>query len=120
MAEQKIPVILAFTLELWTERRNGYEQIMLDLVGGCFNPACGGKLHLVVSVGYIRDGRYRVKNPKALWGDETSELRRHFTCTNCDITVQVHKRESREISKAAERFAKRLRETRRAANAQWN
>ena len=120
MAEQRVLTIQLFDLELWTERRNGYEQIMLDLVGRCLNPVCGGRFRLVVSVGYIEDGHYRVKNPKALWGDETSELRQHFTCTNCDITVSVHERESEKISKAAERFAQRLRESRRMANAKSN
>ena len=120
MAGQKILVILVFTLNFWTERRDGREYIMLDLIGGCLNPACGGRLHLVVSVGYIEDGDYRVKTSKALWGNETSELRKKFTCTNGDITVQVHRRESEEISKKAERFAIELREVRMAAKASLN
>ncbi|MBI2098525.1 MAG: hypothetical protein HYT49_02585 [Candidatus Wildermuthbacteria bacterium] len=110
-----------FTMVFWVEKDRGRERILADFIGACPTGSCGGKIHAVVTVGFIKDGHYLVKNSDALWKDDEFPLLVAIRCTNCKIDTVVPKEASRIISDGAGEFARSLREVRQQGeNSQRN
>lgn len=110
----------AFVLTFWLEKAGKRERILLDLIGSCPDDTCGGKLHIIVCVGYIEEGSYRVKNPYALWHDEEFPLRTELICTNCNGIAILPEDAADAISVSAGEFTQGFKEARRASKASSN
>jgi len=118
--ESRSGFFMAFLLNFWLEKAGKGERILLDLIGKCPSDTCGGKLHIVVCVGHIEGGLYRVKNPHALRQDEEFPLPARMVCTNCRGEAILPEEVKDAISARAEEFAKGIKETRKASKASWN
>ncbi|MDP2641654.1 MAG: hypothetical protein Q8P39_03975 [Candidatus Yanofskybacteria bacterium] len=104
----------------WTERKEGGERILADIMGTCSSISCGGKLHTVVMVGRIQGGWYQIKNPEFLWQDEEFPLNKSVLCTNCGREVRLPKETAQALIASAEEWIRCIKAARKAAKARWN